>query len=57
MTLVSCSTMMDTREIESEVCASWHPVSWSSKDTTQTIKEAKANNAARKAWGCDEARS
>lgn len=34
------------------VCHVWKPISWSSRDTDQTIAEAKANNAARKAWGC-----
>lgn len=28
----------------------WRPVSWSSRDTLQTIEEVKANNARREAW-------
>lgn len=35
-------------------CASFQPITWSSKDTPQTIREAKAHNAAGKAvchWG------
>ena len=35
-----------------EVCKAWLPISWSSRDTPETIAEAKANNAARVAWGC-----
>lgn len=34
------------------VCGSWLAISWSSQDTDQTIREAKANNRAREAWGC-----
>jgi hypothetical protein len=29
------------------ICAAWPPVAWSSRDTRETIVEAKANNAAR----------
>jgi hypothetical protein len=29
------------------VCESWPNVTWSSRDTPETIREAKANNAAR----------
>lgn len=35
----------------SQVCSgSWRPVGWSKKDTDDTIREVKANNAAWKAW-------
>lgn len=41
---------MGTGGTESErqlkrVCELWQPVTWSSKDTDQTIEEAKINNA------------
>lgn len=32
------------------VCAQWRGVSWSSKDTPQTIADVKGNNARRAAW-------
>jgi uncharacterized lipoprotein YajG len=58
--LVGCATTMGIGGINANpeaanptaVCHVWKPVSWSSKDTDQTITEVKANNAARKAWGC-----
>lgn len=31
-------------------CVAWQPISWSSKDTSQTITEVKLNNARRAAW-------
>ena len=39
-------------KITAGVCTAWKPVSYSSKDTEQTRIEARANNAARKAYGC-----
>jgi hypothetical protein len=33
-------------------CTFWQPITWSQKDTPQTITEVKANNARQKAW-CD----
>src|SRR5688500_3002171 len=32
------------------ICNAWPPVTWSSRDTAETIREAKANNAARLAF-------
>lgn len=32
------------------VCAQWRGVSWSMKDTPETIDEVKGNNARRGAW-------
>jgi hypothetical protein len=29
------------------ICSAWPPVSWSSRDTEETIRDAKASNAAR----------
>lgn len=34
------------------VCSRWRPVTWSKRDTTETIAGVKVNNANRKAW-CD----
>jgi hypothetical protein len=36
-------------------CGVWRPVSWSKKDTDQTITEIKVNNARREAW-CHDAK-
>lgn len=33
-----------------EVCAVWRPVTWSQKDTPDTIDGVKGNNARRGAW-------
>jgi hypothetical protein len=46
-TLGDCSTTTATAEIS---CMVWQPVSWSKKDTPQTIEEVKAHNARRKAY-------
>lgn len=32
------------------VCSVWRDVTWSKKDTDQTITEVKVNNARRDAW-------
>lgn len=57
--VAGCTTTMGTGGTEQaiednalEVCAAWLPISWSTRDTDQTVREAKANNAARIAWGC-----
>ena len=51
--LTSCQTMdigaIDARSI-AVICETWRPVSWSSRDTPETIREVKAGNAARKAF-------
>lgn len=47
MLLAGCKTTTATNGIE---CAVWRPVTWSSRDTPETIAEVKANNARRKAW-------
>jgi hypothetical protein len=33
-----------------EICSQWKGVGWSSKDTDQTIRDVKANNARQQAW-------
>ena len=45
--VASCSRTMGTAETS---CLVWKPISWSSKDTPQTITEVKANNARQAAW-------
>lgn len=53
----SCAKTTDTSaktdEIATTVCRTWLPVYWSPADTDLTIEQAKANNAARRAWGCE----
>lgn len=50
VTLLLPACMHLTRTNETEVCAVWRPVSWSSRDTPETVTEIKASNARRKAW-------
>jgi len=45
--LAGCTTTTATVGTE---CAVWRPISWSLKDTPETVTEVKANNARRKAW-------
>ena len=59
--ILSSCAMMDTGATRGAVspaafapiCSAWPPVTWSSRDTPETIKEAKANNAARAGF-CEE---
>ena len=55
--LTSCATTgtgaISAKAIE-RTCSAWPPVSWSSRDTAETITDAKANNAARTAF-CEAA--
>jgi hypothetical protein len=46
--LAGCG-MMTAFVATSDPCAQWLSITWSTKDTDQTIKEVKANNAAREA--------
>jgi hypothetical protein len=58
--LASCATT-DTGGIEASPCVAqkpgeepaWRPLSWSRRDTPETIEETKANNARHLAW-CGE---
>lgn len=50
LTATACTRTMDTAG--TSVCAVWQPVWWSVEDTANTIRQAKANNAARAVW-CD----
>lgn len=47
LSLAACTKTMGTVETS---CLVWQPVSWSLKDTPQTVEEVKANNARRAAW-------
>ena len=53
--LSGCATTTATVATNASVCAIWKPVSWSKKDTDQTITEIKVNNARREAW-CHDAK-
>jgi hypothetical protein len=51
--LTSCA-MMDTGAISpaavERACSAWPYVSWSGRDTPETIRDVKANNAAKTAF-------
>jgi len=46
LTLASCATTTATSGNKA-VCSVWQPVTWAGADTDETIRQAKANNAAR----------
>jgi hypothetical protein len=46
--LAACKTT-DTG-VTDVVCGPWRAITWSAKDTPETIDEVKGNNARRKAW-------
>jgi hypothetical protein len=48
--LPGCATPTATVATNKSVCEVWKPVSWSKKDTDQTITEVKVNNARREGW-------
>lgn len=48
--LPGCATTTATVATNQSVCEVWKPVSWSKKDTDQTITEVKINNARREGW-------
>jgi len=54
--LAGCSTTTATDATDGGVafCVAWKSISWSTRDTPQTIEEVKANNAARVGWGCPD---
>jgi hypothetical protein len=45
--LTGCATLTGTTGTNGSACAVWKDVSWSKKDTDQTITEIKVNNARR----------
>ena len=47
--------IVGTENTNTKVCGVWRDVSWSKKDTDQTIGEIKINNAKREAW-CHDAK-
>jgi hypothetical protein len=51
--LNGCSKMMDIGGSKPAACSVWRDVSWSSKDTRQTIVEVKVNNARRQGY-CED---
>ncbi|UOF79795.1 lipoprotein lppm proteiN [Caudoviricetes sp.] len=53
--LTGCAKLTATTATNTSVCAVWKDVSWSKKDTDQTIVEIKVNNARREAW-CHDAK-
>lgn len=46
LALTGCSQTMGIAETKA-VCAVWSDISWSRKDTPQTVAEVKVNNARR----------
>ena len=53
--VAACAPTTATVGTNTAVCAVWKPISWSIKDTDQTIGEAKVNNARRDGW-CKDVR-
>ena len=45
--LTGCVTLTGTTATNGSACSVWKDVSWSKKDTDQTITEIKVNNARR----------
>lgn len=45
--LSGCFNLTGTVETNLTACSVWRDISWSSKDTSQTITEVKVNNARR----------
>jgi hypothetical protein len=50
MILPSCASVTSTSATNGSACEVWKDISWSSKDTDQTIKDIKVNNARRDGW-------
>jgi hypothetical protein len=50
LVLTGCSKMMGIGATDPAACTVWRDVSWSSKDTPQTITEVKVNNARREGF-------
>lgn len=48
-TLAGCQTAGGVTETRSALCDQFQPIRWSSQDTDQTVREAKAHNATGKA--------
>lgn len=48
--LTNCASLMGTPATNKSACGVWKDISWSKKDTDQTIGEIKINNARREAY-------
>ena len=48
--LTGCATLTGTKETNKAACEVWKDISWSKKDTDQTITEVKVNNARREGY-------
>ena len=48
--LAGCFKTTGTVETNLAACSVWRDISWSSKDTPQTITEVKVNNARREGY-------
>ena len=48
--LTGCAIPIGTAGTNGSACAVWQEISWSKKDTDQTIGEIKTSNARRQAW-------
>ena len=48
--LSGCAMTIPLNGNDEAVCTVWRDVSWSKKDTDQTIVEVKQNNARREGW-------
>jgi outer membrane biogenesis lipoprotein LolB len=48
--LTGCASTMPTSVTNRSACIVWKDISWSQKDTDQTILEVKENNARRNGW-------
>jgi hypothetical protein len=46
MILPGCATTTDSVGTEAVACSAFEPIRWSSKDTDETIRQAKEHNAA-----------
>lgn len=46
-TLLVAGCTQTTGTAGTEICSLWRPVSWSQKDTPQTVADVKVNNARR----------
>lgn len=45
LTLGSCASLTGGDETDRALCTQFRPISWSTRDTDQTIREVKAHNA------------
>jgi hypothetical protein len=50
LVLSGCLSLTGTGGTDLVACSVWRDVSWSSKDTPQTITEVKVNNARREGF-------